>query len=138
MITNGNTVNIHYTGKLSNGEIFDSSQGRDPLEFQVGTGQVIPGFEEAIIGKNIGDKVSVTIQPEFAYGEIREDLLIKVPLDKMPGAVEIGQQLQAASPNGEPIPVVVKEINSDHVLIDGNHPLAGKQLIFDIEVISVS
>jgi len=137
-IKGGSVVNLHYTGKLSDGVVFDSSAGRDTLQFEVGTGQVIPGFEEAVIGKKTGDKVSVTIQPEFAYGNIREDLLVKVPLDKMPGSVEIGQHLQAASPNGQPIQVTVREVNEDHVLIDGNHPLAGKELIFDIEIVSVA
>lgn len=138
MIEKGNKVNVHYTGKLSDGEIFDTSEGRDTLEFEVGVGQVIPGFEEAIIGKNVGDKVSVTIQSENAYGDVREDLMVKVPHDKLPGEVEVGQQLNAVGDNGQPIPVVVREVNEDHVIIDGNHPLAGKDLTFDIEIVSVN
>ena len=138
MIENGNTVNLHYTGKLSTGEVFDSSNGREPLQVKVGTGQVIPGFEEAIIGKSVGDKVTVTIQSEDAYGPIREDLMVKVPLDKMPGDVTVGQMLQASGENGQTVPVKVKEVNEDHVVIDGNHPLAGLELFFEIEVISIN
>ena len=137
MIQNGSTVNVHYTGKLTNGEVFDSSEGKEPLAFVVGTGQIIPGFENALIGKVVGDKVTVNIKPEDAYGEIREDLLIKVPNDQLPGAVEVGQTLQAQSENGVPINVMVTEVNEDHAIIDGNHPFAGKELIFDIEVINI-
>ena len=138
MIKKGSKISVNYTGKLSDGEVFDSSEGKDPLEFEVGTGQIIPGFEEALIGKNTGDKVTVTIEALNAYGEVREDLMVKVPHDKLPGQVSVGQQLNAVSQNGQPIPVTVKAVNEDHVLIDGNHPLAGKDLTFDIEVVSVN
>jgi len=137
MITQGSTVEVHYTGKFTNEEVFDSSEGRDPLQFQVGTGQIIPGFENAIMGKNIGDKVQVTISAEEAYGEVREDLFVQVPLDKLPGEVEVGQTLQADAGNGQPVTVIVEQVNEDHVVINGNHPLAGKELVFDIEVVSV-
>lgn len=137
MIQNGSTVNVHYTGKLTDGSIFDSSEGREPLSFTVGTGQIIPGFESAIIGKNVGDKVTVNIPPAEAYGEIREDLLVKVPNTQLPGPVEVGMSLQAQSEGGMPINVIVKEVNEDHAVIDGNHPFAGKELIFDIEVVSI-
>ncbi len=137
MITKGSTVDVHYVGKLTNGEIFDSSESREPLNFKVGSGQIIPGFEEAIIGKKVGDKVTVNIQPEFGYGDVREDLMIKVPHDKMPGDVQVGQSLQAVSNDGTPVPVVVKEVNEEYVLIDGNHPLAGKELVFDIDIVSI-
>ena len=137
MITEGSTVEVHYTGKFTNEEVFDSSEGRDPLQFQIGTGQIIPGFENAIMGKNIGDKVQVTISAEEAYGEVREDLFVQVPLDKLPGEVEVGQTLQADAGNGQPVTVIVEQVNEDHVVINGNHPLAGKELVFDIEVVSV-
>ena len=137
MIQNGSTVNVNYTGKLTNGEVFDTSEGKEALSFTVGTGQIIPGFENAIIGKNVGDKVTVNISPAEAYGEIREDLYVKVTNEQLPGPVEVGQSLQAQGENGTPINVLVKEINEDHVIIDGNHPLAGKELIFDIEVVSI-
>jgi peptidylprolyl isomerase len=137
MIQKGNIVAVHYTGKLPNGEVFDSSEGRDPLKFQVGSGQIIPGFEGAIIGKNIGDKVTINITPTEAYGEVREDLIVQVPLEQMPGEVEVGQSLQAQADNGQAVNVIVKEVNEDHVIIDGNHPLAGEELIFDIEILEI-
>jgi FKBP-type peptidyl-prolyl cis-trans isomerase 2 len=137
MVEKGNVVAVHYTGKLTDGETFDSSVGKDPLKFQVGSGQIIPGFENAILGKNIGEKVTINISPVDAYGEVREDLLVKVPVDQMPGEVEVGQMLQAQSDNGQSVNVMVKEVNEDHVLIDGNHPLAGKELVFEIEVVEI-
>jgi len=137
MIQNGSTVEVHYTGKLTDGEVFDSSEGRQPLSFTMGTGQIIPGFENALVGKNIGDKVTVNIQPSDAYGEYREDLVVKVPNEQMPGPVEVGMTLQAQAQSGMPLNVTVKEVNEDHVVIDGNHPLSGKELIFDIEVVGI-
>lgn len=137
MIEKGNIVAVNYTGKLPNGEVFDTSEGREPLKFQVGSGQIIPGFENAIIGKTTGDTVTVNITAEEAYGEIREDLIVKVPLDQMPGEVEVGQSLQAQADNGQSVNVIIKEVNEDHVIIDGNHPLAGEELIFDIEILEI-
>jgi FKBP-type peptidyl-prolyl cis-trans isomerase 2 len=138
MIENGKVVDVHYTGKLTDGSVFDSSEGRDPLKFQIGSGQIIPGFENAIIGKKIGDKVTVTINPSEAYGESREDLFFKIPNDRLPGQVQVGQVLEATSEDGRSSQVLVHEINEDHVVINGNHPLAGKDLVFDIEVVSVN
>jgi len=137
MIENGNVVDVHYVGKLTDGNVFDSSEGREPLKFEVGSGQIIPGFENAVMGKTVGDKVTVTINPEMAYGEVREDLFVQLPLDKMPGDVEVGQMLQAMSDDGRATQVRVHEVNEDSVIIDGNHPLAGQDLIFDIEIVSV-
>lgn len=137
MITQGSTVEVHYTGRFIDGEVFDSSEGKDPLQFQIGSGQIIPGFETAIMGKNIGEKVSVTIAPDQAYGQLREDLVIEVPLDKMPGEVEVGQLLQADGGDGQVVQVIVKEIKEEVIVIDGNHPLAGQNLVFDIEVVSI-
>ena len=137
MIETGKVVSVHYTGKLTDGELFDTSEGRDPLKFQVGSGQIISGFEQAIMGKSVGDKVTANIKAEDAYGLIREDLVVSVPLSQMPGEVEVGQPLQATGDNGQTINVVVKEVNEENVIIDGNHPLAGKDLIFDIEVVEI-
>ena len=137
MIENGNVVDVHYVGKLTDGNVFDSSEGREPLKFEVGSGQIIPGFESAVMGKAVGDKVTVTINPEMAYGEVREDLFVQLPIDKMPGDVEVGQMLQAMSDDGRATQVRVHEVNADNVIIDGNHPLAGQDLIFDIEIVSV-
>lgn len=137
MIQNGNVVSVHYTGKLTNGEMFDSSEGRDPLTFQVGSGQIIPGFENAIIGKNVGDAVSINIKPEEAYGQVREDLVVKVDKNQMPGEVQVGMTLQAQAENGQALNVTVKEVHEDHVMIDGNHPLAGEELVFDIKIVDI-
>jgi FKBP-type peptidyl-prolyl cis-trans isomerase 2 len=137
MITQGSTVEVHYTGRFMDGEVFDSSEGKDPLQFQIGSGQIIPGFESAIMGKNIGEKVSVTIAPDQAYGQLREDLVVEVPTDKMPGPVEVGQLLQADGGDGQVVQVIVKEVKEDIIIIDGNHPLAGQDLVFDIEVVSI-
>lgn len=137
MIQNGNVIDVHYTGKLTDGSVFDSSEGRDPLRFQVGSGQIIPGFEQAIMGKNIGEKVTVNIPADDAYGQIREDLIVSVPKTQMPGEVQVGQPLQAQGDNGQTINVIVKEVNEENVMIDGNHPLAGKELVFDIEVVEI-
>jgi FKBP-type peptidyl-prolyl cis-trans isomerase 2 len=137
MIENGTIVNVHYTGKLTDGSVFDTSEGRGTLQFEIGSGQIIPGFEKALIGKNTGDKVTINITPDEAYGPVYEELFVKIPKDKMPGDVEVGQVLQAT--NEENVSnVLVMEVNDDHVLIDGNHPLAGKELVFDIEVVSVN
>jgi len=137
MIQNGNIIDVHYTGKLTDGSVFDSSEGREPLRFQVGSGQIIPGFEGAIIGKTIGDKVTVTITPQDGYGEEKQDLFVKIPVDKLPGTVEVGQVLEATSEDGRSTQVVVHEVHDDHCVINGNHPLAGKELVFDIEVVSI-
>ncbi len=137
MIEQGSIVSVHYTGKFTDGNVFDTSEGRGPLRFKVGSGQLIPGFEIAIIGKEVGDKVTTSIPPEEGYGIIREDLIVNVPLDKMPGAVEVGQTLEAQGDNGHSAQVIIKEVNEDHVIIDANHPLAGKELVFEIEVLSI-
>lgn len=137
MIENGNIVNVHYTGKFADGNVFDTSEGREPLQFEIGAGQLIPGFEGAVLGKEVGDKLTAVISAEDGYGLVNEELIVKVPLDKMPGEVEVGQTLEASGENGQSLQVTVVEINEDNVVIDGNHPLAGKDLIFDIEIVSV-
>lgn len=136
MIQNGTIVNVHYTGKLTDGSVFDTSEGNGTLRFEVGSGQIIPGFENALIGKNVGDKITVSISPEQAYGPVYEELLVRVPKDRMPEGVHAGQVLQATN-EGNTSNVVVVEVNEGDVVIDGNHPLAGKELIFDIEVVSL-
>ena len=136
MIKEGSTVKVHYTGRTE-GKDFDSSEGKDPLQFTVGSKQVIEGFEAAVMGLKVGDKTTTTIAPDQAYGQIREDMIMEVPKANMPGEVQEGQMLQAQ--NGEQqINVFVNEIKEDTVVIDANHPLAGKELEFDIEVVEVS
>ena len=136
MIQNGSTVQVHYTGKLTDGTTFDSSVGRSPFQFQVGTNQVIPGFEQGLIGKIVGEKITVSIPCSDAYGEVRNDLVVNVPKTQMPPEVQVGQTLQATNEAGM-FNVEVKEIHEDYVVIDGNHPLAGEDLIFDIEVLQI-
>lgn len=138
MIENGNVISVHYVGKFPDGVVFDSSEGKDPLTFQVGSGQMISGFESAVLGKEVGDKITTNISAENAYGLVREDLIVNVPLDKMPGEVEVGQTLEANGDNGQVAHVTIKAINEDSVTIDGNHPLAGKNLFFEINIVSIS
>lgn len=138
MVKIGDVVKVHYTGKLSDGTVFDSSLSREPIEFSIGNNQVIYGFEQAVIGKEIGDKVTVNIKSEEAYGSIREDLFIRFENSQLPGEVFLGQSLLAKNENGFNVSVVVKEINEDHIIVDANHPLAGKDLIFDIEIMNIN
>jgi FKBP-type peptidyl-prolyl cis-trans isomerase 2 len=137
MIENGTVVNVHYVGKLTDGSVFDTSEGRGTLQFEIGSGQIIKGFEDALIGKNVGDKLVANITPDLGYGQIMEDLFVKIPKERVPEGIQVGQELQASTEQGEVSNVVVTEVNEDHVVIDGNHPLAGKDLIFEIEVVSL-
>ncbi len=136
----GDAVTIHCTGRLTDGSIFDSSEGRDPLPFTLGSGQVIPGFEEAVTGMLVGDKKTVTIPPEKAYGQRNEQMVISVPLDQVPEDIkpEVGQQLQLMGPENQPMVVQVTEITEEAVVLDANPPLAGKELTFDIELVTIT
>lgn len=136
MIENGSKVKVHYTGKLEDNNVFDSSAGKQPLEFTVGTGQLIPGFEEGVMGLKTGDKKTIEIEPEKAYGLVREDLVSSVPRENLPEGVQVGHELQAQTEQG-PIRVTVIELDETMGKVDANHPLAGKKLIFDLEVVEV-
>jgi peptidylprolyl isomerase len=135
----GDTVKIHYTGTLEDGTVFDSSEGHDPLEFTLGSGQVIVGFEEAVTGMGSGEKKQVTIPADKAYGQRNEEMVIQAPRDQVPPDIspEVGQQLQMAGPGGETVIVRVVEITDEHVTLDANPPLAGKDLTFDIELVAI-
>lgn len=135
----GDTVQVHYTGKLTTGEIFDSSEGREPLQFEVGAGQMIPGFDKGVEGMAVGDKKTINIIPAEAYGERVDDHVIPFPKQNIPEEMEleVGQSLQLSDPMGNPVPVVVQEIKEDVVLLDANHPLAGKELVFEVEMVSI-
>ena len=137
---NGDTVKIHYTGKLQDGTVFDSSEGNDPLEFTIGGGQVIPGFDEAVNDMSKGESKTVTIPADKAYGSRNEELVMSAPVDQIPPDLnpEVGQQLQLGGPNGEMLVVKVLEINDEHIKLDANPPLAGKDLTFDIELVEVN
>lgn len=135
----GNTVKIHYTGTLDNGSVFDTSAGREPLEFTLGGGQVIAGFDEAVAGMAVGEKKNVTVPVDKAYGPRNEELVIAAPKEHVPADInpEVGQQLQMGSPNGELVVVTVVEITDTHIKLDANPPLAGQDLNFDIELVAV-
>ncbi len=137
---NGDSVKIHYTGTLEDGTVFDSSAGRDPLVFTVGGGQVIVGFEEAVLGMIVGDRKKVFIPADKAYGEKNEDLVMEVSRDQVPPDLEpeVGQKLQMGGANGELLVVTVVEVNEAVIILDANPPLAGKDLIFDLELVAIS
>lgn len=135
----GDTVRIHYTGTLDDGTEFDSSSGRDPLEFALGGGQVIPGFDSAVDGMSVGESKSVTIPPEQAYGERHEQLVQQVPKSALPEEIDpaVGMQLQSQSPDGQVMNLVVTEVEDDSITVDANHPLAGQALTFAIELVEI-
>ena len=138
-VKSGDVVKVHYTGKLANGEQFDSSVGKDPLEFTVGAGQMIAGFDAALPGMKVGDKKTINIVAKDGYGETDETAIIEFPKENVPAdmKLEIGQQLTLSDQQGQPFPVVVKEVKDDIVILDANHFLAGKELVFDIELIEI-
>ena len=137
--TAGQKVRIHYTGRFTSGEVFDSSADRDPLEFQLGAGMVIPGFDKAVIGMAVGDKQTVQIEPAEGYGERDERLVQEVPKDALQGDVEpsVGMQLQSQTPEGQVMTLVITEVAEETFTVDANHPLAGQVLEFDIELVSI-
>ena len=135
----GDKVKVHYHGKLTNGETFDSSSGREPLEFEVGSGSVIKGFDEGVTGMQVGEKKTINIPVEEAYGPRSDDMLIEFPKDRLPQDMELeqGMQLMMSNGSGQNIPVTITEIQDDSVILDANHPLAGEDLVFDIELIEI-
>lgn len=136
---NGDLVKVHYTGKLVNGEEFDSSAGREPLEFTVGKGQMIRGFDEAIPGMKVGDKKTINIAPEEAYGARSEEAIIEFPKKNVPAdmKLEAGMPLTLSNQEGQPVPVIIVEIKEDVIILDANHFLAGEELVFDIELVEI-
>jgi peptidylprolyl isomerase len=137
---NGDNVTVHYTGKLTTGEQFDSSAGRDPLGFTVGAGQMIKGFDAAVPGMAIGDKKTITIVAAEAYGETNPEAIIQFPKTNVPAdmVLEPGMPLTLTDQNGHPVQVVVVEVQEDVIVLDANHELAGKDLVFDIELVSIN
>lgn len=136
----GDTVKIHYTGKLQDGTVFDSSVNREPLEFTLNQGQVIPGFEKAVMGMSPGDSKTEKIPMDQAYGPHRAEMVLEVNRSQMPAELQpqVGQQLQVQQPNGQTIPVLVTEVTESKVKLDANHPLAGQDLTFDIQLVDIS
>lgn len=137
---NGDRVKVHYTGKLQDGQVFDSSEGSDPLEFTIGEGGIIPGFEQGVLDMEIGESKKITIPPEAAYGQKRDELVVVMKKDEFPTDIkpELGQQLQLKQPDGNPINVVVSSMEEDEVTLDANHPLAGETLVFKVEMVEIA
>jgi peptidylprolyl isomerase len=136
---NGDTIAVEYTGKLDDGTVFDSSVGKEPLQFTIGTGTVIPGFENAVVGMDTGDSKTVVIPAEEAYGEHNPDLVMVFDRAQIPPElpVEVGQKLELHQDNGRAVPVVVTDLSGSEVTLDANHPLAGENLIFDIQLVAI-
>jgi FKBP-type peptidyl-prolyl cis-trans isomerase 2 len=135
----GDTVKVHYHGRLTDGTTFDSSEGRDPLEFEVGAGAVIKGFDDGVTGMSVGQKKTIEIPVDDAYGPKDPNMIVEFPIANFPPDMkpEIGMRLNMSNGTGEVIPVVITEVNPDTVILDANHPLAGEDLIFDIELVEI-
>lgn len=135
----GDSVKVHYTGKLTNGNIFDTSSNREPLGFVLGDGNMIKGFDAAVYGMKVGDQKSVTIPSQEAYGEKRDDMMMDVPLSQVPANIkpEVGMELSLQNQAGQPIPVKVTHVDEEKITLDANHPLAGEDLIFDITLVEI-
>ncbi len=134
------TVKVHYTGKLVEGQVFDSSEGKEPIEVTLGQGLLIPGFEKGLIDMKLNEKKTITIAKEDAYGDPIEELIQEVAKDQLPpnAEPEVGMGLVSRTPDGQEMNLVVVEVRDDSVILDGNHPLAGRDLIFDLEVVAIS
>lgn len=137
--TKGNAVKVHYTGKLQNGTVFDSSANREPLEFTLGDGNMIKGFDTAVEGMEVGQEKSVTIPCGEAYGEKREDMMLEIPKTQVPEHItpEIGMELSLQNQEGQPVPVKVAAVDEEKIILDANHPLAGEDLLFDITLVEI-
>lgn len=135
----GDVVRVHYTGTLTDGTQFDSSVGREPLEFTVGAGQMIKGFDTGVQGMAVGEKKTIQIPPHEAYGERDPEAVIEFPANQIPAdmKLEAGMQLTLRNQQGQPVPVVVMEVKEEVVLLDANHSLAGKELIFEVELVEI-
>ena len=136
---NGDTVQVNYTGKLADGTVFDSSVGREPLEFKLGAGQVVPGFEKAVSGMKVGEKKTVTIPADEAYGPYHPERAAEIPRTQLVGVdnPQVGQQLQSKRDDGSIVVVIVTKVTDTTVTLDGNHPLAGQDLTFEIELVKI-
>lgn len=138
-VKSGDKIKVHYHGKLTDGQTFDSSEGREPLEFEVGSGMVIPGFDEGVTGMSVGEKKTVTIPYDKAYGARNPQMLVEVTKENFPPEmeIEIGMPLLMSDQNGQQFQVTVVEIKETAVVLDANHPLAGKDLVFDLELVEI-
>ena len=138
-VKKNDTVKVHYTGKLEDGQVFDTSEGREPIEFTLGEGQLIPGFEKGLIDMKVNEKKTITIPKEEAYGEPRPELVQEVEKNQLPEEIkpEVGMGLVSKTPDGREMNLIVAEVKDETIVVDGNHPLAGKDLVFDLEVVEI-
>ena len=139
-VTVNSKVKVHYTGKLANGEVFDTSDGKEPIEFTLGQGQLIPGFEKGLIDMKLNEKKTINMTKDEAYGEVNETLIQEVKKTDLPQDMEpkVGMGLVSKSPEGQEINLMVVEVKEETIVIDGNHPLAGRDLVFDLEVVEIT
>ena len=139
-VKQGDKVKVHYHGRLTSGETFDKSEGREPLEFEVGSGMVIKGFDEGLLGMAVGDKKTIEIPVEDAYGAKDPEAIIEFPIDRFPPNIkpEVGMQLAMNNGAGQQMPVVIVEVKPDAVVLDANHQLAGQDLVFDLELVEIN
>ncbi|HMT75353.1 MAG TPA: peptidylprolyl isomerase [Chitinophagaceae bacterium] len=139
-VKSGDKVKVHYHGKLTNGETFDSSEGREPLEFEVGSGMVIKGFDDGVTGMVVGEKKTVNIPFAEAYGPSNPEMIVDMPKDRFPAdmQIEVGMPLVMSDGQGQQFQVKIVEIKEESVMLDANHPLAGKDLIFDLELVEIA
>lgn len=139
-VANGNTIKVHYKGEYTNGEVFDSSEGREPLAFKVGSGMVVPGFDKAVLGMELNETKKVTIPAKDAYGEHSPDFVADIPRKEFPAdfTANVGDKLMITLGDGVQVPVVITKINDEIVQIDGNHEMAGKDLVFTITVVEIN
>jgi len=138
-VKQGDKIKVHYHGRLEDGTTFDSSEGREPLEFEVGSGMVIPGFDNGVLGMTVGQKKTITIPVEEAYGPVQEDMFMEFPINRFPEDMkpEVGMSLNMSNGSGQAIPVVIAEVQDEVVILDANHPLAGEDLTFDLELVDI-
>lgn len=138
-VKENNTIKVNYTGKLSNGQIFDTSEGKEPIEFVLGQGRLIPGFEKGLIDMKLNEKKTIEIAKDQAYGDVNDNLIQEIKKTDLPQDMEpkVGMGLVSKSPDGKEINLMVVEVKNESIVIDGNHPLAGHDLIFDIEVVEI-
>lgn len=139
-VKNGDVINIHYKGTLADGTIFDSSEGREPLKFTVGEGMVISGFDKGVLDMGIDEEKTINIPELEAYGPYNEDMIIEMPIDQVPADMnpEVGMEVHLSDPEGNIMPVVVTDLNDKTIKLDANHPLAGKDLTFELKLVSIN